>query len=418
MESFYFAKSGQVYTLSAEAAIVDKLLHSQLILDQLKAQNLYENGKITEKGKKALEPDILSNIVPNAIARYHNEPEDHSIIPTTEQAMLVAADEAHSFFEVTRSTAARKTLADFTISGELMLANAGHNGYSWKGEKINPHIPSKIDEINGGRKELPLEDLLLGSPIVGSSANLWVPVLTAQEIKKQISPKHSQMPKNLMKILMYHEGKITPAQFNVETATFQPFTSLADSFSPEEVELIDSPKVHSEYAKKFHATKLSSKPEIFRKIEYLHLRLTRMPIPNNVEFFTYKAMETAGAMLSRVTHHREYDSCMNASQFLVNYYSSDVSFRWNIARKFLHKEPSEEAIAEYCFATKNEVREVLQNTLARIPRNLQLRHFNRFLLYKAFERTVVDNSGHYIVGQITGDSQKIHMPYIKIDLRK
>ncbi len=89
--------------------------------------------------------------------------------------------------------------------------------------------------------------------------------------------------------------------------------------------------------------------------------------------------------------------------------------RWKVARKFLEKEPSEKAIDYYCFATRDEVKSVLQNELRKISNPLE--NFNRFLLYKSFQQNIAKNGEHYLVGQMTGDSQAIHMPYVRVGLR-
>ncbi len=80
------------------------------------------------------------------------------------------------------------------------------------------------------------------------------------------------------------------------------------------------------------------------------------------------------------------------------------------------KIPNRKVVENSCYAAFAELKAVLSHFQEELNNN-DPSLFNRFLLYKAFERTIVGNHGLFIVGQMQGDSQNIHLPYVAVAKR-
>ena len=248
-----------------------------------------------------------------------------------------------------------RELSEFHPAGELRLLTAGH---SEEGE-----FRLRIDVT---KKPFNLEHSLLGACCIGSSNYLWQTVLPIAEKEKGRKKRKTELPQ----LLMYKgEEGYREAVYDVKTGKFTPTNDTI--YSPRDLTLLDRPCIQASYYR----------PDRVREEVRIHR--------NVLEYAQGKLNERR-----EETHGRSAFACMLEDSGRTR---SEI----------------EAAIPTLFYMSADQVREVGKTLSQKELDRLDFTEYlNRFLLYNAFMQT--NPKGSFIVGQIRGDSDVMHLPYVQV----
>ncbi len=128
------------------------------------------------------------------------------------------------------------TLSSLEVGGPPILAHCGYNGYTAKEPFVQGDYSFQVDFKN--------QDVLMGSAFVGSSGNVYTPTLVASQ---NSSFQNTGMKSDeLSRLLMYDQGKLIEARYNVVRAEFE-IVQSGKSFDPKQVMIRSNVQGHSKY---------------------------------------------------------------------------------------------------------------------------------------------------------------------------
>ena len=262
---------------------------------------------------------------------------------------------AESFLKRVSGLRSTRDTSRFIPHGELVLADAGHHNptYNSNGGKL---IPGKSRKNTFETEVIPLESMLVGKPIFGSSSHVWIPM-----IKVERGSPSEAIEDKLPQFLIYDGCKYSEAVYDATQAMFIP-KKAGETFEGRQLQMIKQIEIQREYMKGKEEEEVKEKME--RESERLHFE---------ERVIWYCKRSQLGRLFSSLKRYQV-----------------------------------EIAIEGVTHASFDEIDTVIKEGV------VEAGQLSRFLLYKAFSAT---KRGSYIVGQITGDSYTIHMPYVRVALR-
>ncbi|MBT4823948.1 hypothetical protein HN695_05535 [Candidatus Woesearchaeota archaeon] len=256
------------------------------------------------------------------------------------------------------------SLEDVVPVGDPSFLNAGHNGYTWKnarGKKIADRSYKIEDKLDSRFTHI------MSEAFVGSGSNIFIPTLKTRDVRNP----GAELPQELPKFMIFQDGMYVAAGYDTRTNSFIPIEE-GQKVEPNALVLQDKAQQRSEYVK-------------------------------------------------------SYDHLSNPRPFAGEPFASHVFLHFSLKRKVLGKISrayrqtllSNEQVNKFSYATHTELKEAV-GIIKKVSDQYGVAHIqalNKFLLYKSFERKDA-KQGSYIVGQMIGDSQTIHLPYAQVGVRR
>ena len=372
MSTYYGVGAEFIVENLADPGAVDQYIHSQLLLHGIKTGK-FQNEEELEQSHSFSE--MLGQVDNQMEVRGFRSPfyhERRSFQDNYFQELSRGLKEAREVDAVLRSRDKKYSFNQFHPAGDLKLVDMGHNGYTWTGTRghfaITRNPASPCD----------LESTLVSSPRLGSGNGVNVSILpVAVVVLNETMVLNGDLPSLLVWDGQYYRAAVYDPLLSQFKPTVDPV-----HFESRQLILSDTPEMFYDYRKN-HTPGVPnvSVPQFIREGPY---------------FF-----ESAYHRLIGHWGNRDY------SEYLVNQLTPKANWRWKLLRRHLLAAPTEEDVENFCHATLAEVTAVIGSGLTK---NAEL---NCFLLSKAFEKSR-EPTRSYIVGQITGDSCTIHLPYVEV----
>ncbi len=269
------------------------------------------------------------------------------------------------------------SLDTLVLAGPLRSVNCGHNGYTWKGkpERLN------LNELVGNSSS----SMLISGAFIGSGSNVYgitIPINIRADTKDHI-PREEKLPP----FLAFEKGEFFRVEYDIQSGQFLK-TQEIEAIKPTELKMVETPKVRTIYFKDDEQVKIAHHYE-------------RLNWKTEIKRGLYEILSPLGRFEDQV----------------INFFSpAGIALRLLSDGDGDHDWVSGEQIATFSYANFDEIHEAATAIRKGVDRDDRIERLNHFLLYKALEQNEA-NEGSFIVGKIGGDTQTIHLPYLKVERR-
>lgn len=248
-------------------------------------------------------------------------------------------------------------LGSFVPTGNAIVQSAGHNGYTHKGERGRLGFQFNTRD-----------SLLLSPGFLGSSSHVQVPMVSVTE-REELDTEEFHVG-NLPSFLMYNSGNNLFHEVGYDIASGQ-FTVLMETegITPSDIEMLSGVQAHSKYLRQ-----------------------------NGVY---------GGNMYGAVHDLKSEFGFSVLNTLFERFFSGMVGFSREVSPS-----KSLQRLQEHSFSRVEDLADLAEG-VKHMSVDAAMPLINRFFLYKSFERSF---SGSAIVGEITGDSQTMHLPYLPVKL--
>ncbi|MFA6461097.1 MAG: hypothetical protein WCV90_02430 [Candidatus Woesearchaeota archaeon] len=340
------------------------------------------------------EPSFLDNLIHASFVRELTSP-------------LLTDDMAQDSERVLREVAEgeSKDLQDFVLDGAPFLVDGGHNNYTWKGVRGEY-------SLDLSKRERDFSGLMFSAGFIGHSSHVYLPTLPVKESKGVISKEY------VPKIMLYTPQGLVEAKYDFSSNSFAPVTDGA-ILSPEAVVLKGIPAQISDYMRdeeirdveKF----LQSKGRSIQQFD-LSDEDDNNPLPPFREFIVESLRDSFGEWDLLPEKVPAYSNAIYQSLYWKN-----LVFRLSHYKGIVfnpeeddHKVNLSYANCDEIFSAAARIKDLRRDGLP-VNRETEL---NRFFLYKALEHKCVNSPECFVVGNIVGDTHRMHLPYVRVGMRK
>ena len=279
-------------------------------------------------------------------------------------------------------------LDNFVPRGSPFFVSAGHNGYTWEGERRSYTIDlSGVDE-----------EIVMSKGFIGSGSSVYIPML---QVKKRESTTIESVDSFPM-FMIYNGGAFVEAEYDIKTASFVAKEN-SPRINPESLRMLNSPQQKSDYVVNHDTMNVpDDRKKSWIPMKNWLLEQTIGPFVLIAEIGRRIARGTAFWNMPIDHFHYQIKQHFSArGNFLRAIFPKGDAHRGWITK---------DQIDSFSHASYDEI--------GNVARMFKIDGFgynlNRFLLYKAFEQT---KQGNFIVGRIEGDSHRIHLPYVPVEKR-
>ncbi len=298
-----------------------------------------------------------------------------------------------------------KDLADFVLAGAPFLVDTGHNHYTLKGVRGEY-------SLNLGEREVDSSGLLFSSGFVGSSNHVYLPTFPVKESKGVISKGY------VPKMMKYVSQGLVEVKYDFSSNSFAPVTD-GIIISPESVVLKGIPAQIDYYLRDEEICDvemfLKSKGKSIQNFDFSD-EDDDDPLPPFREVITEILRESFGEWDLPKEKVPVYSNAIYQSLYWQN-----LVFRLSHYDGIVfnpleddHKVNLSYASSDEIFTAAARIKDLKRDGFS-VDRGQEL---NRFFLYKALEDKCMNSPECFVVGNVGGDSKVMHLPYVRVGMRK